>query len=374
MFKSLVGRRQLISIGYSTPSWIGVIHLLTATAFTPIFGSLTEIVGRKICFLIAMTSFIIGYLLVGASSSITMVLIGRAFSGTGSGGISATALIIVADLVSLKERGKYQGLLGSMLGFASIAGPLLGGYFVDRLSWRWNFYFPAILGLLPFSLIAFAHNTPIEFAWNQLQNVDFLGCFAILLASSAFVLPLQNGGSVWSWSAPQTITLICLTPFLFSLFLYVESSASSPLIPIELFKNRTVTLILLIQACVGFCFWSLIFFIPSYFQWVMGNTAQLAGTKTIPLWAGVVSLSIGSGLVVTKTGRYKIFFLFSSFLMIVGFSLLSTMSPSTSLGVQIVFLFLTGTGLGCLMQVRVLSIQASVPLNIVPVATAFVST
>jgi EmrB/QacA subfamily drug resistance transporter len=362
--------------GLDKISWIGVSYLLTATATAPIYGSICDIFGRKISFIVALTCFAAGYLICGLAQSIDVIIAGRAIAGLGSGGTAATALIIVADIVSLKSRGRYQGILGSVLGISSIIGPILGGYFVDNVSWRWCFLFsvPVAVFTIILALFTMEFHVPKGSLVEKVSKIDFLGCFLILATTICLLMPLQLSGTLWDWNSPQTITLLCVVPALLTIFVYTQLKVSSnPILPPRLFSRSAVPLIYAVTFCSGLCFGTLLFYMPIYFQYVVGDKAIISGFKAIPMFVGVTIMSISSGQIVSFTGRYKIFFFLAPVFLITGFALLSTMKADISLAAVIFYLLIPGMGVGFLVQVRVLSLQASVAQEMVAIATASVS-
>ncbi|KAJ3110573.1 hypothetical protein HDU96_006470 [Phlyctochytrium bullatum] len=300
-------------------------------------------------------------------------VLGRIIAGIGGGGIVSAVLIIIADMVSISEAGKYQGMIAAVYGFSSVVGPLAGGTFSDHLTWRWCFWIN-----LPFGAVAvltvwmFLKFPAVEGKWkDKLGRVDWLGALLLTAGVSCLITPVQLGGSTWNWSAPETIALLVLSVLVLTVFAYVEVCvAKEPIIPASLFKSRTVTPFIIIAFSMGSTYFPSFYYISLFFQVALGKTATAAGLLTIPFILGVVVLSIVSGHIHSKTGHYLPFLVIGPVLMIAGISLISTLADTSSLVQQIFYLMVAGVGCGCVIQIRLSGLLVSIDPDLMAVATA----
>ncbi|KAL2912915.1 hypothetical protein HK105_207586 [Polyrhizophydium stewartii] len=357
-------------------SWIGTAFFITSTAFTPLYGKLADIFGRKFAFLSAILVFEAGSLLCGIATSMNVLIVGRAVAGVGGGGIMSLVLIIISDIVSFRDRGKYQGIVGAIIGLSAVIGPLLGGAFTDGLSWRWCFYINLPIGGVAVAIVAVLLRYPPEPRSGEpmsvkLRRIDYFGMALILGAVICLQIPLDFGGDKWAWMDWRTIFMFDGAALLFIAFGLIEAYvAIEPLLPPAIFRNATLISLLVYSFLYGASFFGLLYYLPTYFQLVNGDTATQSGLSTMPLLAGVAAFSVISGVLVSRFGQYKPLIFGGAIVLCVGAGLISTFGQHTSRAAQIIFQIISGCGIGCLMQMRVIGIQASVAAEHITVATS----
>jgi EmrB/QacA subfamily drug resistance transporter len=353
--------------GASHLAWIVVAYLLAATVSTPIWGKLGDQYGRKVFFQAAIVIFLVGSVLSGLSHNMLELISFRAVQGLGSGGLMVGTQAIVGDIVSPRDRGRYQGLFGAVFGVASIIGPLLGGVFVEQLSWRWIFYINVPVGAL--ALVVVAREVPGHL--RRVHHViDYLGTAVLMLATTSLVLFTSLGGTTYAWGSAPIIAFGVAGVVLVAVFALVERRAAEPVLPLHLFSIRTFTVANLVGFVVGFAMFGAITYLPVFFQIVHGESPTTSGLQLLPLLAGLLIFSIGSGQVISRTGRYRAFPILGTALITIGLLLLSRMGIGTSSTVSALYMVVLGMGLGCVMQVLVLIVQNAVPYSELGVATS----
>ena len=348
-------------------SWVVTAYLLTATASAPLYGKVSDMYGRKIVFQFAIVTFLVGSVLAGMTQSMTQLIAFRAIQGLGAGGLIVMTFTIVGDVLSPRDRGRYQGYIGSVFAVASIAGPLLGGFFVDNLSWRWVFYINLPIGLAALFVTATVLNLPFR---RVDHPVDYLGAGLLVGGVTSLLLVMVWGGSEYSWDSPMIIGLSVLAVTLLGLFLLQERRAAEPILPLRLFRDRTFAITSATGFIIGLGMFGGIVFLPLFLQVVMGASPTNSGLLLIPLMGGVVTSSIVSGRLITRTGRYKIYPLMGTTLMAIGLWLFSTMGTDTSLLTASAFMLIFGTGIGLVLQVLVIAVQNAVEARDLGVATS----
>lgn len=354
--------------GVQHMAWVTTAYILAATIGMPVYGRLGDLVGRKALFLTGIAIFLAGSALAGASQSMGMLIFSRGLQGLGGGGLMITSQAIIADLVPPRQRAKFMAPIGGVFGLASVAGPLLGGWFTDHADWRWCFWINLPTGVLAFAVCAVTLRLPRH---RVKVAVDYLGIALMATAVSCTVLVASWGGTEYDWSDPVIVGLAVGAVLAWALFVLAEKRAAEPVIPLRLFQSRIFNLSTLIgMIVVGLGMFAVVGYMPTYLQMVYGKSATASGLLLIPMVVGIMSTAIPSGQLISRTGRYRVYPIVGTILVGLTAGLMSTMDTGTSLVTVGCYFFMLGAGIGLLMQTLVLAVQNDFPQSDVGTATS----
>jgi len=359
--------------GLTHYTWVVTAYLLTSTASTPLYGKISDLYGRRPVFQFAIITFLIGSFAAGAATSMTELIAFRAVQGLGAGGLMSLTFVIIGDIVSPRERGKYQGYFGGVWGLSSVAGPLLGGYFSDHAQilgvtgWRWIFYINLPFGIAALIITSLSLHIPKV---KREHSIDYLGALLLVSGVSALLLGISVYGPQDGWQASKTLLTLAAALALILIFIFQESRAKEPILPLALFKNHTFSVTSFMAFIIGAGMFGAIIMLPLYLQIVKGDSATSAGLKLIPFMIGIVTMSIVSGKLITKHGHYKRFPIVGLALMTIGLAALSTLTETTAFWKLAIYAILVGAGLGLSMQTIVIALQNSVEFRDLGVATS----
>lgn len=358
--------------GLDKLSWVVTAYLLTQTASTPLWGKISDLYGRKLIFQAAIIIFLIGSLMSGAAQNIGELIAFRAVQGLGGGGLFALALATMGDIVPPRERGRYGGYFGAVFGTSSVLGPVLGGFFTDGPGWRWIFYINLPIGLAALFVTSAALRIPHV---RREHTIDYLGATTIVASVTSLLLYTTWAGpsATHGWTAPLSLALLAAGVLLAVAFVFVELRAAEPIIPMELFKLPVFRTANLYSFIIGFAMFGGIVFLPVYLQVVKGMTPTQSGLALLPMVVGIFSTSISSGIVMTKTGRYKAFPIVGALTLMGALLLLSTLDQSSSYVVAAIGFYIFGAGLGFSMQLIVTIVQNAVDRKHMGTATSSVT-
>ncbi|MEU2537324.1 MFS transporter [Streptomyces iakyrus] len=343
--------------GLDRMSWAITAYLLTATVGLPIYGKLGDLLGRKGVFQFAIVVFVVGSALAGRAQTMDQLIAFRALQGVGAGGLMIGVQAIIADIVPPRQRARYLGLIGAAFGLASVAGPLLGGYFTDHLSWRWCFYVNVPFGLVTLAVVAVALKLPKPAARARL---DVLGALLLTAASTCLVLLTSCGGTEYAWDSRTILGLAAGAAAATVLFLVTEHFAVEPLIPLRLFRDSVFNVTGLVGLVVGAGLFGAASYLPTYLQMVDGASATESGLLMLPMMAGIVGASVIVGQLISHTGRYKAYPVLGGALSVAGMWLLSRLEVGTPRLHYSIWMAVLGTGIGMVMPVLILAVQNSV--------------
>ncbi len=353
--------------GLSHISWVVTAYLLAQTAVTPLYGKLGDMYGRKIVLQVGLVVFLIGSALCGLSQSLDQLIAFRALQGLGGGGLMVSAQAAIGDVVPPSERGRYTGLFGAVFGLASVMGPLLGGFLTGHLSWRWIFYVNLPIGVLALFVLA----ATLPSASERVHHVvDYLGTLLLAAGLSAIVLATSLGGNSYAWGSPVIVGMAVGGVLALVAFVFAERHAVEAVLPLRLLRNRVFSVTSAVGFVVGFALFGAVTYLPLFLQVVKGASPTGSGLQLLPLMGGLLITSIGSGQLITRTGRYKPFPIAGTAIMTLGLFLLSTLDPTSSQAAIFGFMFVLGLGLGLVMQVLVLAVQNAVDYSDLGVATS----
>ena len=355
--------------GLSKYSWVATAYLLTSAVATPLYGKISDMFGRKKIFQSAIVIFLVGSALCGLSQNMNELIFFRGLQGIGAGGLMTLVFAIVGDIVPPRQRGRYQGYFGAVFATSSVIGPLLGGFFTDHLSWRWVFYINLPIGALALATIAARLHLPVR---RTEHKVDYAG--AGLLATSVVTLLLATvwGGVDYPWLSAQILGLFGTALSSAILFIWRETRAAEPILPLRLFKNHIFSVTTLLSLVIGVVMFGALIFLPQYQQIVRGDSATKSGLMLLPLIVGLMLSSVTSGRIISKIGRYRKFPIIGTILMTLSFWLFSHITATTSRVELGVWMFILGIGIGQVMPVLTLAVQNAVDRRDLGTATSSV--
>ncbi|NNN24541.1 MDR family MFS transporter [Pseudomonas nitroreducens] len=348
-------------------SWVVTSYLLASTVVVPLYGKFGDLYGRKLVLQTAILLFLAGSALCGLAQNMTQLILLRALQGLGGGGLMVVAMAAIGDVIAPAERGRYQGLFGGVFGLATVVGPLVGGFLVEQLSWRWIFYINLPLGLLALLVIGNAFKPHVA---RVKHVIDYFGAFFLTLALASLVLITSLGGSTLEWTS---IDILCLS--LFAVvgvigFAHEQRIAAEPIMPLHLFRHRTFVLAGLIGFTVGVSLFGSVTFLPLYMQVVKDATPTSAGLQMLPLMGAMLIVSAITGRLISRWGRYRVFPILGTLLQVIALALLSRLDLQSSMLQMNLYMALLGAGLGMVMQVLILAVQNNVEFRHMGVATS----
>ncbi|WCN81975.1 MDR family MFS transporter [Micromonospora sp. LH3U1] len=346
--------------GINHYSWVVTAYLLASTASTPLYGKMADLYGRRPVFLFSIGTFLVGSLLAGLSQNMTQLIITRGIQGLGAGGLLTLAFTIISDVVSPRERGRYQGLFGAVFGISSVAGPLVGGYFAET-DWRWIFYINVPLAIL--AIVVCYHVMRLIPFERRDHSIDWLGAGLLVAGVSSLLLALSWGGNEYAWGSGVIIGLFVAGVVLGVLFVLQEARVAEPILPLRLFRSATFALANSALLIIGLVMFGSIIFIPLYLQIVKGASPTRSGLLMLPMMAGIIITSILTGRAMTRIGRYKWFPVAGSVTLLIGMFLFTQLEVGTSLWVAFGYMVVIGVGLGLCMQSLILAVQNAVSVR-----------